>query len=377
MMTDTTALTEAFMGMDASLSGVETVVANYRSVTGNTDLDGPWEAVRTQCYAAGSTYLALTGSDPDSGPSCRVTPESVDHGITLLRAAADQVAAFQTRYRRPLNIAAATISTLITAAQNAQATASRSQAVFNSLDAALRSYPSIQTASAELDQAVRQLAGTRDYPAMVAATRHVTQAAARLAAITAAAPRAAEDAARALSSISTRLDAARTRLDTVRPAVSTLLKEFPAASSADVVHTETAAREHIDSAAALFARAQTHADPEQTLALAKQTRSTLAQADQLIDAAPNRLRLLRDLRADPKQPAEKTRFMLHDAQMYAVGRGLTQQWASVLDAQLQRIKTLENTLNTAHPDYWAYANGLDKVNDFIQSVVTKMRGTTR
>lgn len=362
------------MKMDADQSRVEKAIDDYRAVTGNHDLDDSWDAVRTQCYESCSTYLSLTTEG--------AALDSVHRGTELLRASTEQIAAFQTRHSQRLNTGAAAVATITAAVEQAQNAANQSRSTrTGTYD--FSSYPSVRTAKDQLDQAYTRLMGarsTRDYPTMKATAAQVTAAAARFDAALRAAPDLANNAERALSSTSTRLSSARTRLEGVAPALSALLREFAAASSSDLFDNEAAAREHIDEAADSFARArsaQYRGDPEEALALIGQVRAALGAADQLIDAVPNRLRMLHEIRDDPKKISEPARFALHDAQMLALSGNSTatqrQQWASVLDAQLHRIESLEKALNTPHPDYWGYTVGLDRVTEFIRTTVLRMR----
>ena len=123
-------------------------------------------------------------------------------------------------------------------------------------------------------------------------------------------------------------------------------------------------------------RARAGADqnnPESALELTTSARGSLAEAEQQIDAVTRRLALLREVRADPRAKAEAVRFRLRDAQMLAVSRGLVAEWGSVLDAQVDRIDRISETLSGRHPDYRAYVAELDAVTDFIAGVVDRMR----
>lgn len=322
----TVALTDAFMAMDAALSRVQTAVDNYRAVTRDSFLDNPWDVARTQCDEAIATYLALTAPNVPY-----LNSNAVDRAGQLVDLATQGVETFEAQYGKQLNDAANTMLRLAAEARQAQEEAARRA----------------QLAQQEAARRAAELPG---------------------------------EVQRALSSVSTRLQAARTRLDGVPAVLSAMFREFPAGSSADLVNNEDAARWRIDVAADCLARARTaqHADAlEEALALAKECRGALNGADQVINAVSERLRVLRELRLRPERRSEQVRFVLRDAQMFAVAHGLTKQWASVLDAQLHRIETLEAPLGNSHPDYWAYATGLDKVADFIQSVVAKMRESLR
>jgi hypothetical protein len=248
------------------------------------------------------------------------------------------------------------------------------------LDPAFKAYPSVHDAAGQLDVAAAQLRAAwtaRDYRAMPPAVQALAEASDQLNNEVAAAPGLAGQVERSLSSVSTRLANARTRLEGVAPALSKLFRDFAAASSMDLVDNEVEARKYIDQAADYFgrARAAQHQNrPSEAAALAQGIRASLSEADQLIDAVTSRLRLLCELKADPGKRAEPVKFALRDARMFAESRGTTEQWATALDIQQDRVKSLETELQQAvHPDYWAYANGLDKVAAFVQSVCVKMR----
>lgn len=364
-------LTGAFMGMDVVLSQVDAAVADCRA-TGVGNLDDAWDEVRTQCYEASSAYLSLTAAQE---PPVRVTAMQIDNGTALLREAIKRVEKFREQHVRPLNKAAAAVAAVKAAVQDAQNAAVRARTAYGSMEAHYRNYPSLVAAVERLDVESVALQAAGDYPAKVAATVRVLDAANLLAHALNQAPRMAEDAKNALSSISTRIAGARTRLEGVAPALSALLREFVAASSSDLVGSEGQARGCIDQAAEWFGEArsaQHRGDPGRALELAVQIRDHLKRADHLIDAVPSRLRVLHELRDDPTARSKKVRFELHDAQMFAVDHGITGKWAPVLDTQLQRIELLEKALGGVHPDYWAYATGLDHLSEFLDTIVARM-----
>lgn len=311
----TTVLTEAFMQMDASLSTVQAMVTDYRAVCKDGALDAPWDAICTQCDEAIASYLSLVA--PSAEPSHR----AIERGTYLLNCARDEVNSFSYDNDRRLHDA--------------------------------------------VNEKIRRENDARQLRAAVA--RRATEL--------------SGEATKALSSVSTRLQAARSRQDDVPDAQSALLREFPWASCADVVEEYAHdANEALMCAADLLGRAraaESNKDPEEALALAQKARITLAEADRLIDAVPERLRVLNELRDNPHARSNKTRFALHDAQMFAVDHGLTKQWASVLDAQVKRIEALEASLVVPHPNYWAYSTDLGEVEKFIASVVSRMREAVR
>ncbi len=240
-------------------------------------------------------------------------------------------------------------------------------------------YPSVRKGAAAVDEALVTLeAAAPDTPAGT-----VRETANRLAALTkeladalAQAPSRAAAANTAISSVTTRLAAVRTRAEGVPPAFSALLREFNAASSADLANNERESQRAIEAADAVLGRARAAAaenNPEFALDLTTSARGFLTEAEQRVDAVTKRLALLRAIRSDPQEQAKAVRFRLRDAQMLAVSRGLVAEWGSVLDAQAVRIDRISETLSGRHPDYWAYVAELDAVTEFIAGVVDRMR----
>lgn len=371
---DTAQLTDAFMEMDAVLSKVAAAVKDYMEVTGNTDIDQPWDAVRSHCYDASSVYLSLTG--PDAAP----TSIAVECGVETLRKSSALLSKFQIQYNKALNTGVAAIAEINTFTQQARTTAAEARAVYSALDTACMQYMSVSDAVRELDQWYAQLTAARYYSDIASSARRVIDAADRLTTVCAAAPHLADDAQHALSSVSTRISVARTRLDKIPPALSVLLKEFPAASSADLVDNKDKARELIRQATDCLGRArsaQHNSEIEESLAMTKSTRRMLKEAEELTDAVLARLDMLRDIRDDPEKLSKRAHFALRDAQMFADIHHLTgSKWRSILDFQSKRLESLKDSINTPFPDYFAYANGLNEVADFIQTVVAKMQEAT-
>ncbi|MBF6371252.1 hypothetical protein IU469_36990, partial [Nocardia puris] len=90
-----------------------------------------------------------------------------------------------------------------------------------------------------------------------AAANRLEAAAKELADALAQAPSRAAAAENALASANTRLAAVRTRAEGLGPAFSALLREFNAASSADLANNERESQAAMDAAADALARART------------------------------------------------------------------------------------------------------------------------
>lgn len=174
----------------------------------------------------------------------------------------------------------------------------------------------------------------------------------------------------------TRLEALKTRTEGISAAVSTLLREFHADSSADLLGNEHRCRVDLNRAEGLLQQAETAArdgDPETALNLVGMARTVLATAAEHVDAPAQRLALLRSVRSDPQQDEQRARFRLRDAQRLAVDRGAQAQWGAALDAQALRIDRIVATLSGRHPDYWRYHFELNDVAQFVAGIVARIR----
>jgi len=321
---ETTVLLEAFMELERLLTKAEAMMADYHAVVGDR-IDDDWEPIQDQCLEANATYLAITG------PEVVPTVISRQPGIDQLHAAIEALQGFMERHDADLYGAANIIIQREEAAAKAQ-----------ELER--------QRLAQEAERALR-------------AQQEVAERAAR----------APEEARTALSSVATRIEVIRQELDSVPAIWSALLREFSRPCSTDLAGHAEKARIYLGRADNQLLQARP-ADPLAALELIKNIRTDLDKAEELIDALPARLKMLRELKTDPRARGNRTWTRLRDARLLAHQRNAEAKWGSVLDNQERKVKDLEKTLNDAvHPDYLAYANGLDKVDDFIQSVVAKIR----
>ncbi|MBF6223546.1 hypothetical protein IU470_00180 [Nocardia abscessus] len=339
-----------------------------------------WEPVRHSCYGAAEVYLTLSAeleAAQRGGPPIPQGQQRVDAAVGRLSAAAQAVDEFYRGDQGRLEEAVAVLGAVPQLVQQVKADAAvvRTQAA----DSEFANYPSVRKGAAAVDEALVTLeAAGADTPAGT-----VRETANRLAALTkeladalAQAPSRTAAANTAISSVTTRLAAVRTRAEGAAPAFSALLREFNAASSADLANNGRESQRAIEAADAVLGRARAAAaenNPEFALDLTTSARGFLTEAEQRVDAVTKRLALLRAIRSDPQEQAKTVRFRLRDAQMLAVSRGLVAEWGSVLDAQAARIDRISETLSGRHPDYWAYVAELDAVTEFIAGVVDRMR----
>lgn len=338
-----------------------------------------WEPLRARCYGAAEAYLNLT-EELDATERTGVPAGGqvrVDEVMRQLTAAAREVDEYYHGNRARLEEAAAVLAAVPRLAEQVKvaAAAVRGQAA----ESEFAHYPSVSGAAAAVDEALvtlEALPPDTQAGAVRAASHELDAAAKVLAEALAAAPSRAGAAANALASVATRIAAVRTRAEGIGPAMSALLREFHAASSADLANNERASERDIAAADVALGRARAAAaddNPELALELTTTARTHLAAAEEQVDAVTKRLSVLRAVRANPQEKAEAVRFRLRDAQMLAVGRGLTAEWGSVLDAQVDRIDRITGTLSGRNPDYWAYVTELDAITDFIAGVVERMR----
>lgn len=343
------------------------------------ELSPPWESVRARCYSAAEAYLGLTEELDGAASTGARVPDGrarVDAVVRQLAEAARGVDEFYHGSQDRLDEAVAVLAAVPRLVEQVRraAAAVRERAA----ESEYADYPSVRRAAAAVDEAVLTLDGidTRSSGERRAAANHLDAMAAQLAEVLAEAPSRVSAARNAVASAGTRLAAVRTRAERLGPAYSALLREFNAASSADLANNERTSERHITAADEALARARTVAaenNPELSLDLITTARGHLATAEQLVDAVTERLTLLRAVRENPHERAEAVRFRLRDAQMLAVDRGLVAEWGSVLDAQVERLDRITCSLTGRHPDYWAYVKELDTVAAFVAGVVDRMR----
>ncbi|MFC4373974.1 hypothetical protein ACFO5K_07640 [Nocardia halotolerans] len=366
--------------MDRRQTAAEAGVAASEQVFPDRRVGAVWEPVRARCYAAAGEYLSFTDElDTAEATSAPVPdgPARADALVRRLHEAARGVDEFYHAHRAGLEHAAsvrATVPQLLT-----QVRAEGQRALAAAESSGFGGYPSVAAGVGRLNEALRT-ASSVDPQTEVAAARaaaaEVQDATAELSEVLAQAPSRATAATNALASVTTRLAAVRNRADALGPAYSALLREFNAASSADLTDNERQSRHDIEAADRELVAARGAAaagDPETALDLTATARTHLTEAEQLVDAVTRRLELLRGVRADPEAQARTVRFRLRDAQMLAVDRGLVGEWGSVLDAQAERLDRITAGLTGRHPDYWAYVTELNTVADFIGGVVERMR----
>lgn len=368
--------------MDKRQSIVEAAVEASEQLFPERSLRQAWVPVVSTCYVASAAYLAATqspGNDPRRAPAPGSAGHSFDAARQQLSAASRAIDEFYGAHRAHLEHAQALLSAVPAETQQAVAVADAARLRLDGIGTPFAEYPSVQTSGAELRAAMASLDGAlavRNAKQIREAAAAVRSAAAAVDQAVLRAPDQERVAAQGLGSVATRMAAVSTRAEGLAPAFSSLLREFNAASSADLTDNERNSRRILADAEADLAAARdalAHGEPERATALTTSVRAHLARAEELVDMVTDRLILLRSVRDNPKAKESDVRFKLRDAQMLAVTRGVVREWASVLDAQVDRIDRVVGQLNGRNPDYWGYVSGLDAVSSFISGVVQRMR----
>ncbi|MFE7743305.1 hypothetical protein [Nocardia sp. NPDC057455] len=373
-------LATAFLDMDRRQSAADAAVHAADQIFPERRTGARWEPVRHRCYGAAEVYLTLSAeleAAQQGGPPVPEGRQRVEAAVRQLTDAARAVDEFYRGDQGKLEEAVAVLGAVPRLVR--QVTAVAAEVRGRAAESEFANYPSVRKGATAVDEALVTLeASGSGAPAgtLREAANRLETAAEELADALARAPTRAATANTAIASVTTRLAAARTRAEGVPQAFSALLREFNAASSADLANNERESQRAIEAADAALGRARTAAaenNPEFALDLTTSARGFLAEAEQRVDAVTKRLTLLRAIRSDPQEQAKAVRFRLRDAQMLAVSRGLVADWGSVLDAQAARIDRISETLSGRHPDYWAYVTELNVVTEFIAGVVERMR----
>ncbi|MEV4126557.1 hypothetical protein [Nocardia sp. NPDC049707] len=366
--------------MDRRQSVAEAAVHASEQVFPERRMGAKWEPVRSRCYDAAGAYLTFTEEMDNAERDDTAMPQGPARVDPLARQLADAARAVDEFYhgnQSQLEQAVAVLGTVPQFAQQVKIVAAgvRGQAA----ESEYAGYPSVRQHAAAVDESLLTLEALgSEVPAaqIREAANRLESATKALAEALAQAPSRAAAAANAITSVGTRLAAVHTRDERLAPAYSELLREFNAASSADLANNGQESQRAIEAADAALVRARVAAaenNPESALDLTTSARGYLTEAEQLIDAVTKRLTLLREVRENPQERAKAVRFRLRDAQMLAVSRGLVGEWGSVLDAQVDRIDRITENLSGRHPDYWAYVAELDTVAEFVGGVVDRMR----
>lgn len=342
--------------------------AHAAHVPGDPTAD--WNRIREQYDAVLGVYLRVSVADSDDA-----TPQAVNDCLRSFQTLAADLDRFAARHGRALDAGQDAVRRSAWAEQEARTAATRATAALDAAPIEFATLASVREAADELSRVVGVFEAGTEMSARQSAAEAVGAAARELEARLAAAPHLAADADRTIRSLTTRIQALENRLEGVPSVLSSLLREFSAGCSEDLVDAESDARRHIDAGRELLERASPliNTSPDQSLVITEQARDQLTSASEILDSVFDRQVELREVRADPGAEAARVRFRLRDAQVLATNRGLVRDWGSVLDAQSDRIDRATAELDRIHPDYWAYLSRLRRIDARITEVVDRMR----
>ena len=365
-------MTAAFLESESVLAEIDPAVAVTAALDPRSRLRASWSDIREQHAQATSDYLRLVS--PPAGT--RVDPRDLDRSTQALRSITASMRDFARTNADTLERARATVRAADAQDHEARVAANRAMTALENAAPAVARLQSVSDATDDLARALtafEQGAGLRDRQTAAAA---VLSSARRLDQLLAEAPAFADRAQQVIRSVETRRSAVSTRSAQLPDTLSALRREFSADCSLDLQRNGSVVDERLEHADAELAaaRAMVDAAPDQAIGRADAARDDLAVAEQAVDAVLDRLRLLREVRADPRGAEQRVRFRLRDAQLFAVNHRLVDEWGSVLDAQADRIERAKGVLDRIHPDYWSYLTQLRAVDDRITEIVSRMRG---
>lgn len=365
-------MTAAFLESEAVLAEIDPAVAVVAATDPRSQLRGAWSAIREQHAEATADYLHLVS--PPEGT--RFRQQDYERSTEALRAVTASMRAFADANAGALRRARAAMQAANVQDHEARVAAHRAMTALENAGPTIARLQSVASATDELDRALRVFEQASELRERQSAAATVITSAHRLENILEQASSFEDRARRVIRSVETRRSAIATRRALVPETLSALRRDFSADCSADLQRTETVVDERLaraDSAISTAHGMLTDA-PDQAIDQADAARDDLAVAEAAVDAVLDRLRVLREVRADPQATERSVRFRLRDAQLFAVNHALVDEWGSVLDAQADRIERAKGDLDRVHPDYWGYLTRLRAVDDRISEIVSRMRG---
>ena len=195
-------------------------------------------------------------------------------------------------------------------------------------------------------------------------------------------PRQIERVRHRVPSLRTRIDAITTRTAGIASCLGDLRREFSLGNWKDLDGQDQLVAKELATARMLVDRLQESISSEsweEALTLLTEVESTLARADDAVDAPRERLAVLRDFRADPEARLDRTRFVIKDAQRMVVSGPVrnTTDIASRLDGLALRLDRVRPALEGLHPNYWSILTDVDEIERQVREVVARYRHRVR
>ncbi len=385
----------AFLDLDSRQSYVADAVSALADLAGplasagQSPLVRAWATIAQQCLAASSAYLDAAntyGPTDDERVRAANAPGAQAKFTEVHRALADAAAAVDTFYRRhadELDRARMAKAAVPRMAAEAREAAERAEKALTAAQNDGVAYASVMDAAGQLINAVAALNAAEQRGHAADVRRAATQVQSAVEVVDqriSTAKNLLPTVRNSLGSVRTRIEVVGNKLNNLAEIRSALLREFAAASTADLAGADDRARTALERARAEFAAAEAAMGSSQAEGASSHlgaARAALTEAEATHAALTDRLTLLRQTKADPKAASEKVRFRIRDAQRLVVGKDLVREWGSVLDAQVDRVTRAQSGLVGPHPDYWAYLQALHEVDDYVHTVVDRVRAAGR
>ncbi|GAB07330.1 ElaB/YqjD/DUF883 family membrane-anchored ribosome-binding protein [Gordonia amarae] len=372
------ALTTAFLDSERQLSQLDLAVSLAREINPNTRTAHDWQPLRDRQLQIVGEYLRLTATpDPDARDRPRPpAPVEITACIDAIGALSHDMNRFSQVHQGELTSASGAGSLAVSETHQAKVAAHESLSQLEHAPGGISRLRTVDQAARAVRDGMVRLEAAGGIPERRREAAAVLAAAQRLREVLADAATLPEQSDRVIRSVETRLSAIGHRATRVPEALSELLREFSSDCSKDLRDNQRRVDSHLADARADIEQARRHqrTDPDVAIGDAARARDHLDEAEREVDAVLDRLRTLRDVRADPAGHERKVRFRLRDAQQFAVNNSLVDDWGSVLDAQSDRIDRAKATLTRIHPDYWAYWTELRAVDGKITEIIDRMRG---
>lgn len=365
-------MTSAFLESESVLADIDPAVGAAAALDPRTPLRAAWSALREEHARVTAEYLQI--ASPPEG--ARVRQQDIDRVTHDLRGVTASMRRFADANSAALMQARGAMQSAQSKGHEAKVAANRAMTALENAGPSFGRLKTVTDATDALGRALRTFEQATGLPERQSAARSVIAAATNLEEVLAEAPTYTERARQVIRSVETRRSAIANRRARVPEMLSILRREFSADCSADLQNTETTVDERLAHADAAIsdARRMLADAPDQAIQQADAARDDLAVAEDAVDAVFERVRVLRDVRADPQAAEQRVRFRLRDAQLFAVNHSLVDEWGSVLDAQADRIERAKGDLDRVHPDYWGYLTQLRAVDDRIIEIISRMRG---
>lgn len=369
-------MTSAFLASEQALSEIDPAVQIAHELDSRSRVRQEWTHLRERYAQVTADYLRLSAASAELAGGVAPRPDELTRCTDALTAMSAEMIRFAQQHATELDRARHSITELSVLEQRARTAATASAAALDQTAPSLLGLPTVARAADTLSEVTSAFGHANGIRARTSAASAVVAAADHLNSALRDAPGYADRARRVIRAVDTRRSAISTRHEQIPGQLSELRREFSAECSGDLQNSDTAIGTHLRAAEIHLEQARAGLDsaPDQAIADAEAARDDLDAAEHALDAVGDRLRLLRDVRADPAAVEQRVRFRLRDAQLFAMNNSLVDEWGSVLDAQADRIARARAALERVHPDYWSYVSQLRAVESRIVEIVERMRG---